>query len=120
MLGHQSGQDLVLGLDFLLQELDRLLLLLDLTGATLLHLERGGSVLKKLFRPAIEDSRLWSIFLTNGNLGLKGVASGWLLSLLRCSACALFSYVLSAILAKERLLHFQLRRDSEPFRYCEL
>jgi hypothetical protein len=50
---------------------------------------------------------------TNRKLGpcLRGVASGWLLSLLRCSACALFSYVLSAILAKERLLHFQLRQD---------
>src|SRR6267154_5608373 len=44
--------------------------------------------------------------------GLRGVASGWLLSRLRCSACALFSYVLSAILAKERFLQFQLRRDN--------
>src|ERR1700684_1101972 len=92
---HRFGQDFVLGLDFLLQELDRLLLLLDLTGATLLRLEGGSSVLKKLLRPAIEDSRLRSIFLTNGDLCLKGVASGWLLSLLR-------------------------RRDSEPFRSCEL
>src|ERR1700691_6037322 len=99
-----TGEDFVLGLDFLLQELDRLLLLLDLTGATLLRLEGGSSVLKKLLRPAIEDSRLRSIFLTNGDLCLKGVASGWLLSLQRCSTCALFSYVLSPILAKERLL----------------
>src|SRR5579859_5471437 len=29
-----------------------------------------------------------------------------------CSACALFSYVRSAILTDERFLHFQLRRDS--------
>jgi len=106
MLGHQFGQHFVLGLDFLLQELDRLLLLLDLTGAMLLRPEGGSSVLKKLLLPAIEDSWLWSIFLTNGDLCLKGGASGWLLSLQRCSACALFSYVLSAILAKERLLPF--------------
>src|SRR5216684_417306 len=54
--------------------------------------------------------------------GLRGVASGWLLSRLRCSACALFSYVLSAILAKERFLQFQLRRDSfeERHHVCEL
>src|ERR1700721_2006926 len=43
---------------------------------------------------------------------LRGVASGWLLSLLLCSACALFSYVLSVILTKERLLQFQLRQDN--------
>src|SRR5206468_11979814 len=29
----------------------------------------------------------------------------------QCSACALFSYVRSAILTDERSLHFQLRRD---------
>ena len=39
MLGHQFGQNFVLGLDFLLQELDPFLLLLDLTGGTLLRLE---------------------------------------------------------------------------------
>src|SRR5450755_4580965 len=42
---------------------------------------------------------------------LRGVASEWLLSLLLCSACALFSYVLSVILTKERSLQFQLRQD---------
>src|SRR6516162_11708406 len=114
MLRHQFGQNFVLGLDFFLQELDPFLLLLDLTGGTLLRLEGGGSVLEELLLPAIEDGGLQSIFLTQlGNWGpcLRGVASGWLPSLLRCSACARFSYVLSAILAKERLLHFQLRRD---------
>jgi len=55
MLGHQFGQDFVLGLDFLLQELDPFLLLLDLTGRTFLRLEGGGSVLKELLLPAIED-----------------------------------------------------------------
>ena len=57
MLGHQFHQDLVLGLDFLLQELDPLLLLLllDLTGGTFLRLEGGRSVLKQLLLPAIED-----------------------------------------------------------------
>jgi hypothetical protein len=37
MLSHQFGQDFVLVLDFLLQELDPLLLLLDLTGGTFLR-----------------------------------------------------------------------------------
>src|SRR5580700_3060655 len=38
--------------------------------------------------------------------------SGWQPSLLRCSAFALFSYVLSVILTEERLLQFQLRQDN--------
>ena len=55
---HHFAQDFVLGLDFLLQELDPFLLLLNLTGGTLLHPEAGSSVLKELFLPAIEDGRL--------------------------------------------------------------
>jgi len=58
VLGHHFALDFVLGLDFLLQELDRFLLLLDLTGRTLLRPEAGSSVLKELFLPAIEDGRL--------------------------------------------------------------
>src|SRR5260370_16326840 len=66
--------------------------------------------------PSASDRRRWvavHVPHTARKLGpgLIGVASGWLLSLLRRSACALFSYVLSAILAKERFLQFQLRRD---------
>src|SRR6266699_2096494 len=38
-------------------------------------------------------------------------ASGWQPSLLRCSAFALFSCVLSVILTEERPLQFQLRQD---------
>src|SRR5271156_206107 len=38
-------------------------------------------------------------------------ASGWLPSLLRCSAFALFSCVLSVILTEERPLQFQLGQD---------
>ena len=64
MLSHQFGQNFVLGLDFLLQELDPFLLLLDLTGGTLLRLEGGGSVLEELLLPAIEDSGSQSILLT--------------------------------------------------------
>jgi len=64
MLGHQFGQNFVLGLDFLLQELDPFLLLLDLTGGTFLRLEGGRSVLKELLLPAIEDSGSQSILLT--------------------------------------------------------
>src|SRR6266568_8101577 len=39
-------------------------------------------------------------------------ASGWQPSLLRCSAFALFSCVLSVILTEERPLQFQLRQDT--------
>src|SRR5260370_20724745 len=42
-------------------------------------------------------------------------ASGWQPSLLRCSAFALFSCVLSAILTEERPLQFQLRQDSNTW-----
>ena len=59
MLGHQFGQDLVLGLHLLLQELDPFLLLLDLRGGTFLHLEGGRSVLKPLLLPATEDGFLF-------------------------------------------------------------
>src|SRR6202158_6297394 len=45
----------------------------------------------------------------------KGVASEPQPSLPQCSACALFSYVRSAILTDERFLHFQLRRDKSRF-----
>src|SRR5216683_3778121 len=77
----------------------------------------GRPRLRSQRTPSASDRRRWVAVHfphTNRKLGpcLRGVASGWLLSLLRCSACALFSYVLSAILAKERLLHFQLRRDT--------
>ena len=37
VLGHQFGQDFVLGLDLLLQELNPLLLLLDLTDGTFIR-----------------------------------------------------------------------------------
>src|SRR6266478_764225 len=43
-------------------------------------------------------------------------ASGWPPSLLRCSVFALFSCVLSVILTEERLLQFQLRQDTMPWR----
>src|SRR6266571_2589774 len=43
-------------------------------------------------------------------------ASGWQPSLLRCSAFALFSCVLSVILTEERPLQFQLRQDKKL--YC--
>src|SRR5437879_1444377 len=43
-------------------------------------------------------------------------ASGWQPSLLRCSAFALFSCVLSVILTEERPLQFQLRQDKSGSR----
>src|SRR5258708_40065793 len=42
---------------------------------------------------------------------LKDGVVGWPPSPQQCSACALFSYVRSAILTDERFLHFQLRQD---------
>ena len=56
MLGHQLGQNFILGLDLLLQPLDAFLL--GLAAAAVLGLEGGGSVLKELFLPAVENRRL--------------------------------------------------------------
>jgi hypothetical protein len=64
VLGHQFGQDLILGLHLLLQELDPFLLLLDLAGGAFLGLEGGGSVLEELLLPAVEHRRLQALFLT--------------------------------------------------------
>ena len=46
---------------------------------------------------------------------LKDGVVEWPPSPKQCSACALFSYVPSAILTDERFLHFQLRRDTGGF-----
>ena len=54
MLRHQLGQDLVLGLHLLLQELDPLLFLLRLPARTLRRLEGGRAVLEELFLPAVD------------------------------------------------------------------
>src|SRR6202050_607506 len=56
MLRHQLSQDLVLGLDILLSILDAFLLGL-VVGPRFL-LESGGTVLKELLLPTVEDSRL--------------------------------------------------------------
>src|SRR5580704_2628801 len=117
MLGHQFHQHFVLALDLLFQKIDPLLLLLDLTAGNVLSSGRR----KPRFRttPSASDrTRRVEVRFphTNRKLGLclRGVASGWLLSLLRCSDCALFSYVLSIILTKERFFHFQLRQHIQP------
>src|SRR4029077_5302213 len=49
---------------------------------------------------------------------LKDGAVEWPPSPQQCNACALFSYVRSAILTDERFLHFQLRRDMGASYYC--
>src|ERR1700692_1058688 len=81
----------------------------------------GRRMLRSQRTPFASDKRRWvaaPVLHTDRKPGpcLRGVASGWLLSLLRCNACALFSYVLSVILTKERSLHFQLRQDICPAR----
>src|SRR5712692_5932243 len=55
-----------------------------------------------------------SVLHTGPKLALcpKGAASEPQPSLQQCSACALFSYVRSAILTDERFLHFQPRQDN--------
>src|SRR6266700_1131850 len=49
----------------------------------------------------------------------KDGAVEWPPSPQQCSACALFSYVRSAILTDERFLLFQLRRDSRGLLRCQ-
>jgi hypothetical protein len=44
---------------------------------------------------------------------LKDGVVEWPPSLQQCGACALFSYVRSAILTDERFFHFQLRQDTK-------
>src|SRR5260370_11638275 len=75
--------------------------------------------------PSASDRRRWVAvhfphLVRKPGPGLRGVASRWLLSLRGCSDCALFSYVLSVILTKERSLHFQLRQDTRGFVVDEL
>jgi len=53
MVGHQLGQDLILGLDFLFQVGDPLLL--DGMVGWHLRLEGGCAVLEELLLPAVED-----------------------------------------------------------------
>ncbi len=56
MLGHQLGQNFILGLDLLLQPLDPFLF--GLAMAAVLSLEGSGSILKEFFLPAVEHRRL--------------------------------------------------------------
>src|SRR6516225_12137368 len=114
MLSHQFGQNFVLGLGLSSPRTQSVSASPRPDGQDVPS--PGRRRLRSQRTPSASDRRRWVAVHfphTNRKLGpcLRGVASGWLLSLLRCSACALFSYVPSAILAKERLLHFQLRRD---------
>ena len=109
MLRHQFGQDLVLGLDLLLQIGDSLLL--GGMAGPAFWLEGGGPVLKELFLPAVEDRRLQSKFVAQIGPSAGGAASKWLLSLQLCNACVVFSRVPSIILTAEHSLHFQLGRN---------
>src|SRR5262249_51401057 len=81
----------------------------------------GRRPLRSRKTPSASGTRRWVVScVPHTDLRLqpcpKDAASEWPLSLLRCSACALFSYVLSVILTEERFLHFQLRRDSLDLR----
>ena len=58
------GQDLVLGLHFLLQELNPFLFFLHLAARTLRRLEGGRSVLEELLLPAVQNGGLQPQFFT--------------------------------------------------------
>src|SRR5229473_5333658 len=64
VLRHQLGQDFVLGLHLLFQELNPFLLLLHLAAGTLLSLKGCRSVLEELLLPAVEHRRLQAQFFT--------------------------------------------------------
>ena len=56
VLGHQLGQNLILGLDLLFQSHDAFLF--GLATTAVVGLEGSGSVLKELLLPTIENRRL--------------------------------------------------------------
>jgi hypothetical protein len=62
MLRHQFGQNLVLGLDLLLQV--RNAFLFDLVIGAGFALEGSGPVLEELLLPAVEDRGLESVLVT--------------------------------------------------------
>jgi hypothetical protein len=62
MLRHQLGQDLVLGLYLLLQELNLFLFLLRLAARTFRRLEGGRPILEELFLPSfILATSFWGV-----------------------------------------------------------
>ena len=61
MLGHQLGQNFILGLDLLLQPLDAFLF--GLATVAVAGLEGSGSVFKELLLPAVEHRRLQRPFV---------------------------------------------------------
>src|ERR1700733_10751486 len=75
--------------------------------------------------PSASDRRRWvavHVPRTDRKPGpyLKDGAVEWPPFLHQCNACALFSYVLSVILTKERSLQFQLRQDKGRLVCCIL
>src|ERR1017187_1036794 len=77
----------------------------------------GTRLLRSRRIPSASDRRRWvavHVPRTDRKPGpyLKDGAVEWPPFLQQCNACALFSYVLSVILTKERSLQFQLRQDT--------
>src|ERR1700676_455740 len=64
MLGQQLGQDLILALHLLLQELNPFLLLGHLAVGTFLGVGGGSAVLEELFLPTVENRWLQTLFFT--------------------------------------------------------
>jgi hypothetical protein len=94
VLRYQLGQDLVLGLHLLLQELNPFLFLLHLAGRTFCCLEGDRSVLEELLLLAVEHRRLQSqLFTKIGNRGfVQKMASQNDHLLFSCVVLALFSH----------------------------
>src|SRR6185295_18735527 len=112
MLGHQFGQNLVLGLDLLLQLGDPLLL-----GRMVwpcFRLKCSRAFLEELLLPAVEDRGLESVCNTapKSAPAPADASSGCRLSLSVFSASVAASYVRSIILTGERFHHFQLNRNT--------
>src|ERR1051325_6048662 len=113
MFGHQLGQDLVLGLDLLLQVGDPFLV--GGVVAWPFRFEGSRAVLEELLLPAVEDrglqAELIAAVLRSAPFPANA-AAGWGPSLPAPSAFVPSSCVLSFTLLAERLLHVQLNRST--------
>ena len=112
MLRHQLGQDLVFGLDLLLQIGDPFLF-----GGRVrpsLRLEGGRAVLKELFLPTVENRWLQPKLPRTGPKSVSfpvDAVAEWSPSVRLSGVGVLFSCVLSVILTGNAPLRFQLRRN---------
>src|SRR6266436_6386566 len=112
VLRHQFRQDLILGLDLLLQIGDPLLLC-GMVGPRF-RLKGSRAVVEELLLPGVEDRGLESLFVTapRSAPAPADASLGWQLSLPACSASVASSMRSLHYLNGGTLLHFQLNRNS--------